>query len=406
MEYLFVGRQPIVDIKRNLNSFELLYRDGQTNAFPDVNPEIATIQVIVNTYLSPGFEQIATEKTFINFTEKLLMTDIFDALDPKRVVIEVLEDVKVSPFLLDRLKQLKKRGFQLALDDFILENEEEEFPTLFQLIDYIKVDFLFTSLADRCAIESLKSQFPHLTLLAEKIETEEQFEEAKNLGYELFQGYFFAKPDIVKSVKLPTDYLLYFELLKLLNDEEVSMNQITEVVMRDVSLSYKLLKRTNTYAYQSTEKINSIRQAILRMGLIEFKKWIQFLMIYQENTDEPDGRVKVLTNHSLVRANICELLAKKCGKQNTEDYYMLGMFSLIDLILKREPKDIFPLLPVSSTILETYHRQQTEMLPYLQIAEKLEGLDYEHAIEQASKIGIAEKELSELVLEAERKISN
>lgn len=180
---------------------------------------------------------------------------------------------------------------------------------------------------------------------------------------------------------------------------------VKEVVMRDVSLSYKLLKRTNTYAYQSIEKINSIHQAILRIGLVEFKKWIQFLMVYQEDKDEPDGRVKVLANHSLVRANICELLAKKCGKQNTEDYYMLGIFSLMDLILKREPADIFPLLPVSPMIIETYHRQPTEMLSYLKIAEKLERLDYEHAIEQALEIGISEQELSELVLEAEQKIS-
>lgn len=403
MEHLFVGRQPIVDTEGNLYSFELLYRNGQTNAFPDINPEIATIQVIVNTYLSPGFEQLATKKTFINFTERLLMTDIFDTLDPKRVVIEVLEDVKINAFLVERLGQLKRRGFQLALDDFILENEHQEYPELFSLIDYMKIDFLLSTPAERCAVEALKKQYPRITLLAEKIETEEHFVEAKNSGYELFQGYFFAKPDIVKSVKLPTDYLLYFELLKLLNDDHVKIDAISEVVMRDVSLTYKLLKRTNTYAYQSVEKISSIRQAILRIGLVEFRKWIQFLMIYQEAPDEPDARIKVLVNHSLVRANICELLAKRCGVRNPEDYYMLGMFSLMDLILKRAPNDIFPLLPLSSEMIQTYNREQTEMLPYLQITEMLEQFNYEEAIKQAAQLGITEKELSELVLEAEQR---
>lgn len=400
MDNLFVGRQPILDTERNLYSFELLYRNGLPNTFPSVNPEIATIQVIVNTYLSPGFEEIAAKKTFINFTGRLLMTDVFDTLDPKRVVIEVLEDVKMTDFLVNRLKQLKKQGFKIALDDFILENEHNEYPELFRLVDYIKVDFLLTSPAERFAIESLKERYPHLILLAEKVETEAQFEEAKSLGYELFQGYFFAKPDIIKSVNLPTDYLLYFELLRLLNDDSVGIEEVSKVVMKDVSLTYKLLKRTNTYGYQSLEKISSVKQAILRIGLNEFKKWIQFLMIYQGNHEEADGRVKVLTNNSLVRANICELLAEKSGKKNPGDYYMLGMFSLIDLILRRAPHDIFPTLPVSTKIIQTLCGDKTEMLPYLQIAISLEQLDYEGAIEQVKELGVSQEELSEIALRA------
>lgn len=400
MENLFVGRQPILDVKKDLYSFELLYRNGRTNAFPDINPEIATIQVIVNTYLSPGFEQIAAKKTFINFTGRLLMTDIFDTLDPEYVVIEILEDVKMTSFLIERLKQLKKQGFQLALDDFVLENEHNEYPELFRLVDYIKVDFLLTSPAERFAIEALKQRYPHIILLAEKIETKEQFIEAKAAGYELFQGYFFAKPDIVESVKLPSDYLLYFELLQLLNDDNVDIDKVAKVVMSDVSLTYRLLKHTNVYAYQSIEKINSVQQAILRVGLREFKKWIQFLMIYQEGNEGEDGRIKVLANNSLVRANICELLALKNGKQNTEDYYMLGMFSLMDLILKRAPEDIFPLLPVSERIIQTLQNEETEKTPYIQIARSLEKSNFEEAIKQAEKLGVSQAELSEIALRA------
>ncbi len=400
MEEIFVGQQPILDVKGDLFSYELLYRNSDRNAFPDVNPEIATIAVIVNTYLSPGFEQIAVKKTFINFSATLLETDIFDTLDPDRVVIEILEDVTLTPTLVTRLKQLKNMGFQLALDDFILQRQHNLYPDFFQSIDYIKVDFLSTTESQRSAIEALKSKYPHMILLAEKVETHQQFEAAKSLGYELFQGYFFAKPNIVKRKNLPSDILLYYEILKLLNEENPDIEEISSLIMRDVSLTYKLLKHLNTYAFRTSKKISSIHHAIVRMGLQKFKKWIQFLTIYQKSSGEPDGRVKALVKYSLTRANMCELLALRNGKYKSDEYYMLGMFSLIDLILKQNPADIFPYLPVSQEIIETLGGQPTEMTPYLQIAKALERLDFRDAIQQAERLGISERELSELVFKA------
>lgn len=400
MEEIFVGQQPILDVKGDLFSYELLYRNSDRNAFPDVNPEIATIAVIVNTYLSPGFEQIAVKKTFINFSATLLETDIFDTLDPDRVVIEILEDVTLTPTLVTRLKQLRNMGFQLALDDFILQRQHNLYPDFFQSIDYIKVDFLSTTESQRSAIEALKGTYPHIILLAEKIETHQQFEAAKSSGYELFQGYFFAKPNIVKRKKLPSDILLYYEILKLLNEEDPDIEEISALIMRDVSLTYKLLKHLNTYAFRTSKKISSIHHAIVRMGLQKFKKWIQFLAIYQKSSGEPDGWVKALVKYSLTRANVCELLALRNGKYKSDEYYMLGMFSLIDLILKQNPADIFPLLPVSQEIIETLGDQPTEMTPYLQIAKALERLDFRDAIHQAERLGISERELSELVFKA------
>ncbi len=400
MEDLFVGRQPILNKEGNLFAFELLYRHSQENSFPSINPEVATIKVIVNTFLSPGFEQIAARKTFINFSERLLVTNIFDTLDPKRVVIEVLEDVQMTEEIVGRLKQLKEDGFKIALDDFVLENQHHRFPILFEVVEYIKVDFLSTTREERKSIEMLKKTYPHLILLAEKVETEAEFEEAKKSGYELFQGYYFSKPEVVRNGKLPSDVLHYFELLRLLNNENTSVDQIARVVMRDVSLAFKVLKQTNTYAYQSLEKISSVRQAIVRIGLTELKKWVQFLTVYQEDFQGMKGRLKVLVNHSLVRANTCEMLAKHCKKRNADEYYMLGMFSLIDQILQRKRADIYPTLPVSTQIIETLCGVQTEMTIYLEIAEAIEAMDYDKAIQLARLLGIEKKELSNIVLRA------
>lgn len=400
MEDLFVGRQPILDKQGNLFAFELLYRNNQENSFPNINPEVATIQVIVNTFLSPGFEQIAAEKTFINFSAGLLVTTIFDTLDPRRVVIEVLEDVQMTEEIVGRLKQLKEAGFKIALDDFILEKQHYRYPILFEIVDYIKVDFLLASKEERRAVEGLKKSYPHLVLLAEKIETKAEYEEAKKDGYELFQGYYFSKPEIVKNGKLPSDALHYFELMRLLNDENSSVDQIAKVVMGDVSLAYKVLKQTNTYAYQSLERISSVRQAIVRIGLKELKRWVQFLAIYQEDFKGMEGRLKVLVNHSLVRANTCEMLAIQCGKKNADEYYMLGMFSLIDQILQRNRADIYPTMPVSTEIIETLCGIQTDMTIILEITEAIERMDYEKAIQLARLLGIKKKELSNLVLHA------
>lgn len=400
MDNLFVGRQPILDHKLNLYAFELLYREGQTNAFPEIDPESATIKVIVNTYLSPGFEQIAAKKTFINFSEKLLMSSIFDTLNPNQVVIEILENVKMTRSLLERLKELKSLGFDLALDDFILEKELTEFPELFKIINYIKVDFMLTTKAERFAIEALKTKYPHIKLLAEKIETKEEFEDAKAQGYELFQGYYFAKPEIVQGTSLPTDVPVYFQVLKLLNDEDVRIDKVVEIVTRDVSLTYKLLKHANKHAYQSLEKISSVRQAIVRMGLKEFKRWILFLIVYQKDIDEPDGWMKTLVNYSLVRANVCEQLALKKKKTNFDEYYMLGMFSMFDLILKKSPTDVFPQLPVSEKIIVTLSGGESEMQLYLKIAKALEEFDYPLALAEAKLLGLSSEELGELAMKS------
>lgn len=400
MEEIFVGRQPILDAKGNLFAYELLYRNSNKNFFPDIDPEIATIGVIVNTYLSPGFEHIAAKKTFVNFSASLLATDIFDTLDPNRIVIEILEDVEITPIILSKLQNLKSAGFQLALDDFILQKQFNLYPALFQLIDLIKVDFMSTTEAQRTAIESLKTTYPHITFLAEKVETEDEFNQGKSIGYELFQGYFFAKPDIVKNTKLPANTLLYFEVLKLLNEETPNIEEIAALIMQDVSLSYKLLKQLNTYAFKSSKKVISIHQAIVIMGLKDFKKWIQFLALYQKCSKEPDGRAKVLINYSITRANLCELLAEESGKQNTDEFYMLGMFSLIDVILKQEPSYIFQLLPVTTEIIDTLCGQKTEMTPYLHLVQALERLDYMRAIELAETLGISEKTLSQIALKA------
>lgn len=376
---VFIGRQPIFDINKQVSAFELLYRNKNSNqAFPLVNPDLATVDVLVNTFLSVGFEELTKGKpSFINFTEKLLMNNIFDFLDPAKVVIEILEDIPITLQLVERVKQLKEKGFKIALDDFVLDEDVPYYDELFLYTDYIKVDFLITSLQNRMEIESrVHKSFPHIQLLAEKIETHNQFEVAKHSGYTLFQGYFFEKPQVVTTREIPPNTIQYIQILALLKDEEPNIAEVVENIERDISLTYKLLKLINMSNKRRKSKVRSIKQAILLLGLTELRKWIYFLAMREIERTQSDDIFNELMQTSLFRAKVCEKLAQLQFKQNYSEYFLIGMFSLIDSLLQRPMSMILHQLPFSDEVSATIAGEETGMTPYLQFSIALSKLDW------------------------------
>lgn len=401
---IFVGRQPILDRNGNIYAYELLYRNSENNHFPaNVDPEQATIRLLVNTFLSIGMDQIAPDSlAFINFSGKLLAQDIFTKLDPNQVVIEILEDVEITPALLTRLRTFKTAGFKLALDDFVLQDQYLDQQQLFELIDIVKVDFLQADEALRQRIQYFMKAYPAIRLLAEKIETEEAFHSAMKQGYHLFQGYFFAKPEIIKSADIPTNVVLHFQIMRELRKEMPNLQCIADLIMRDVSLSYKLLRFINSLAFDIPKQIQSIKQALVLIGLKEIRKWLQVLTLHEMGTAEESGRIKALVQYSLQRAKFCELLAKAKRQKNTDEYFLAGMFSLIDAIMRRKWEDILPLLALTDVVADTLVGEQTSITPYLQLAIAIERFDWEKVQELAELIGISEEELSRLTLKAHK----
>lgn len=400
---VFVGRQPILDRAGNIFGYELLYRNSETNSFPNVDPEKATIGVLINTFLTIGVDRVTDGGlSFINFTRKLLAQDIFTKLNPDRVVIEILEDVEITPALITRLRTFKQVGFKLALDDFILQEQYLIHQNLFELIDIVKVDVLNTTVDERIQIEEFTKQYPNIILLAEKIETESQFFTALEYGYGLFQGYFFAKPEIVKSAEIPSNVTLHFHILHLLNKETACIDDISQLIMRDVSLSYKLLRFINSLAFDIPKQISSIKQAIVLIGLRDTKKWMQVLILHDLGAGMAEGRVKALVDFSLHRAKLCELLAKRNRKKNADEYFLVGMFSLINAIMKRPWEDILPLLSLSEEVVRTLIGEKTEITPYLQLAEAVERFEWDRLQVLSEELGISEPELSRLSMQAHR----
>ncbi|ARF17356.1 EAL and HDOD domain-containing protein [Sporosarcina ureae] len=400
---IFIGRQPILNRSGAIYAYELLYRNSEENFFPDINPEQATIGLLINTFLTVGIDQVTSGvRSFINFSGELLAQDVFMNLNPDQVVIEILEDVEITPALLHRLRMFKEAGFTLALDDFILQDQYRIHSQLFELVDIIKVDFIQTSIMEKHQINTFLKQYPSIILLAEKVETESDYQLALKSGYDLFQGYFFAKPDIIQSTEIPSNTLIHLKIIDYFQQDSLSINQLSNLIMQDVSISFKLLRFINSLAFDIPRQISSIKQAIMMIGLNETKKWLQVLMLHDLGQDLRDGRVKALIELSLRRARACELLAKYKRKPNKDEYFLAGMFSLIDAVMRRKWEDILPLLSLSDVIMDTLKGKQTEMSPYMELVKSIERFEWE-AVERLSReLAIPQKELSNIFLQALR----
>lgn len=400
---IFIGRQPILDRSGKIYAYELLYRNSEDNFFPDINPEQATISLLINTFLSIGIDQVTSGfRSFINFSGELLAQDLFVNLDPQQVVIEILEDVEITPALLHRLRKFKDAGFTLALDDFILHDQYLRHAQIFELVDIIKVDFRLTDAAGKRRINEFLRGYPKIILLAEKVETEAEYQLALKSGYDLFQGYFFAKPEIIKSAEIPSNTLVHLQIIDYFHQDTQSINQLSELIMRDVSISYKLLRFINSLAFDIPRQISSIKQAIMLIGLKDTKKWLQVLMLHDLGKDLHDGRVRALVELSLRRARACELLAKYKRKPNKDEYFLTGMFSLIDAVMRRKWEDVLPLLSLSDVIIDTLSGKETELTPYLKLVIAVENFEWETVEELTTRLAIPKKELSKILIEAMR----
>ncbi|GLC88594.1 EAL and HDOD domain-containing protein [Lysinibacillus piscis] len=399
---VFVGRQPIFNLDEQIEAYELLYRNKDANVFPMVDSDMATIEVLVNSFVTMGIEEVTKNKPgFVNFTEKLITSSIESYLNPLHVVIEILENVQLTPQLVERMKDLKARGFKIALDDFILEEPVQVYDELFPYIDYIKVDFLNSSPEERLAIErKVKEQFPHIRLLAEKVETHAEYEVAKKAGYELFQGYFFEKPQIIKAMDIPANTIQYLTILSLLTEEEPNVQLLAENIERDLSLTYKLLKMINNATGQFKSRIQSIKQAIIILGIPNLQKWIYLLAMRESGQNADSDLVKEVMYTSLFRAKICEKLAKLSYKINTSEYFLVGMFSLIDTLLQRPLEEILGKMPLSERVVTTLLGTETDITPYLEFSIALSKMEWDRLEQLASQVNVEIHHLDDLYYEA------
>jgi EAL and modified HD-GYP domain-containing signal transduction protein len=322
---VYVGRQPVFDVSLKTFAYELLFRaNREDNHAVIIGGDSASAQVMVHAFGDIGIKDIAGEhKVFINFTEGLLLREYQPFFPKSKVIIEILEDVKVTPGLLNAVKKLRDSGYVIALDDYVFNPELE---ALECLADIIKVDIL--RVGPRQLIEHVKRlKEKGVKLLAEKVETREHFEFCRKIGFDYFQGYFFAKPVIIKGQRLPTNKLSVLSLLASVYDSEVDMQKLSDIISRDVSLSQKLLKFL-AQNLEGNHKVTSIHDAVVRFGLTRLKSWASMLVL-----SGIDDKPNELYQTSLIRAKFCELVAEKQNLRPKELYFTVGLFSTFDALM-------------------------------------------------------------------------
>lgn len=385
---VFVARQPIFTDKKEIFAYELLHRNNLQNKFPEINGETATADVIINSFLNIGIEQLANGKPcFINFTQKLLQLRLPTYFNPREIVVEILETVELNEEILNICKELKTIGYQIALDDFILNRNNPYSYHFLQIADFVKIDFRITDHDSRLITENIARKY-NIKLLAEKIETFEEYATAVNIGYEYFQGYYFSKPAILSTRDIPEYFKSYYELIYLLSKDEPDLNYITKIFEQNLSLSFKLLKLINSAAFLPFKKINSIRQAIVLLGFNEIRKWI-FVLSVRENLENKCEFTREITNISLVRAKMCEHIAFLLHKPaEAPAYFLTGMFSLIDVLLEINMNNIVNILPLQEDICDALQGTANPIKDALDLSISIETGNWEKVDYWCKKINI------------------
>lgn len=327
MVELFVARQPILDRQSRLYGYELLYRSGDAcDQFDGTEATTATKHVISNALLSIGIENmLGDKKAFVNFNQSLLSERMYLDLPPESTVIEILESEEPSPELIALCRDIVQRGYTIALDDFVATPQRELLTHLAQLI---KVDVQATSKAEQQRLlHTYRSR--GIAMLAEKVETYEEFEWARAAGYDYFQGYFFARPSIIQTQQVPASKLNCLRLLKELQNAELDFSRLENLIAADVALTYRLLRFVNSALLGRRGEIRSIERALMIVGSDEIRRWIALATLPLMTTDKPSE----LATLSIVRARFCEALIELAGVARKNEAFLVGMFSLLDALL-------------------------------------------------------------------------
>jgi len=378
--YSYVARQPILDIEQQVVAYELLFRDGQSNSFPDIDPNQATSNILTNNHLTLGLEKVTGNlPAYINFHANTLISHFPSFLDPKNVVLEILEDVPVTNELLSACKALHEKGYKLALDDF---DFDEKWQAFYPFVDIIKVDVLEFSILEISKLVRKLSELD-VVLLAEKVETLEQFEKLKMLGFTLFQGYFFAKPEMLKQRKITTAKQNILELISQASQVDLNINKISEIFAIDPGLTYKLLRFINSPTYGSSQEITSLKHALAYIGQVELKKFIALLALSDLSSDKNSEIMRL----SLARAKFCEQIALcRFESENPPKAFLTGILSLIDGILDHDLEHVLSVLPIHEEIKSALRSEQSDLTNYLFLVRKIEQGLWEESEEIAQKI--------------------
>jgi c-di-GMP phosphodiesterase len=368
----FLARQPILNRDQSLVAYELLFRRADTTTAGVMDDLTATASVISHA-AELGIENvIGSSLGFVNIDTSVLMSDFVSILPPKYVVLEVLETVRVTDEVVARVAELKAAGYTFALDDVI--GDSADMQRLLPYIDIIKVDLMGLATDELITVSKRFRQYGK-KLLAEKVETLEQYQLCMDLGYDYFQGYYFAKPVVLSGKKLSPSQLALLRIMGLLNSDKEN-SEIERAIKQDAALGLNLLKMVNSPAFCSTQRIGTVGQALILMGRRQLQRWLQILL-YTDAYSKPGVKSPLLVL-ATTRGKLLELLAQKCkqGNRGTADVaFTVGIMSLMDALFGMPMPKLLEQMPVNENVSDALLTRTGWLGELLQFAEKLERAD-------------------------------
>jgi len=395
----FLARQPILGRDQKLVAFELLFRAAPEHEDAQLTDYAAATATVISHASQLGMEQVVGEQlAFVNVDEVVLMSDFVRFLPPDRVILEILETVLPTDAILARVRELKELGFKFALDDVI--GHSEQVSKLIDLVDVIKIDLKGVSMEELTQLAtSLRGS--RQKLLAEKVETVEEFRLCLELGFEYFQGYYFARPAILSGKKITPSELVVLRLLELIGSNADNA-AIEAAVKRDALLSLNLLRLVNSRAAGPDRHIESVSQAVAQLGRSQLQRWLQILLY-----STPDGRVELnspLLQMATTRGRLLELMSQALRPGDTasaETAFTVGMMSLMDALLAIPMAAILDRVDVSQEVKAALLDRAGDHGAMLSVAEELEGKQCGRSLARAlDKLGLSVKQIREIELAA------
>jgi EAL and modified HD-GYP domain-containing signal transduction protein len=337
MSRVYIARQPILDRQRRVAGYELLFRSaGDVSRAAVSNAEEATSSVVLNTLTEFSLDYVVgQQRAWINVTRRFVLDGLAETLPPKRVTLEVLENQEVDSLLVSTLARLRERGFTIALDDFTYDDGTAP---LLEVADIVKVDVMALGV-DGAAAQLRRLREHDLLVVAEKVETHEEFAALDALGFDLYQGYFFCKPETLQTKAIGANRVALLQLLAALNDPDIALARLEELIAHDVALSYRLLRYINSAFFSLRTRIDGIGRAVALLGLINVKRWATMTIFAGI-----EGKPRELLTTALCRARMCELLAPSVGK-SPDRMFTIGLFSVVDALLDSPMHDVLTAVP-------------------------------------------------------------
>lgn len=386
--YSYVARQPILDINQACVGYELLFRDGPNNAFPNIDADQATSRIIADSQFNLSLEDLTGNyPAFINFPELSLLKRLPELLPPEQIVIEILETVAPSEKLASVLAALQQKGYRIALDDF---NYTPSLDLLLPYVDIVKIDVL------QHGISGLPGQIAPLSrydvvLLAEKVETHQQFEASRKLGFTLFQGYFFARPEIIRNRQIKPYQLTMLELFSATSEPDIDFNKVEKMIREDVSLSYKLLRFVNSVYFYRKSPIATLRQALIYLGAHQLRDFVLLLATSGIATDKP----RLLASMAIIRGHFAKGIAELHRPDLAEQAYIVGLFSLLPALLDRPMDSIIKHLNLEQQINQALLDTTGPLGNYLSLCRLYEKADWPNIEQMIQRLQISLDDLSQ-----------